>query len=269
MSSKSNSLLDQPNKVPHNQFYTLEACALDAAHDVRAGDEAHEYCLKYAIEAYKELQMDTLREIDAIEVDMLPHKQIDFPCESIDITKIGFRCGDIIKTMTVDKNIPRVWNMENCEPVENMPLGDISMAPVGSIPLAFFGFDNSTGMVGPMYYGLQLTHNGVGYYNIDTKHRVINFKQVSYPGKVYLEYITDGINYNGHTIVHPYAYQAVKKYIKWARIEDDPKMARSEKDAKKYQWEDELQKLEGRMLDMNIEDVKEILMSSKTQTARS
>lgn len=268
MNSSAN-LSDQPNLLKKNQFYTLSACAYDAIDDIDGGDEYFARFLKWAGEAYKEFHFDVMRSVKSAEFTMKAFKQLDFPEDAVDITKIGFRTGDLIRTMTIDGNIPRVWDKTETEVLENKPVyPNIYNTELLNQIIPYWGTLDG-GMLGPKFYGHAIRCNGVGYYDLDHDRRVINLKEtIPNQTKVYLEWISDGINYDEYTIIHPYAYNACKRYIHWQRKENNDAIGEGAKERAKKIWEDEFDKVIMRKCDLSIDDIRECLMVSARQVPR-
>lgn len=263
-SSKTTSLRI-PSKVQDNaEFYTLSAAVYSVLEDIEMGEELFNRFLHFAIEGYKEYHFDQSHVIEVVEIDMLPWKQIKLPPNYVDWVKVGFRCGDLIKVLTKDANISKAFTMVNGVPQENapaVPILDASSSDI--IPLYnYYGW-------GQNLYGIALNWNHLGYFDVDDKNRVINFKEtVTGLTKVYLEYIGDGINYTGQTIIHPYAFRQIKLWIHWQRKENDDRFGEGERARALSLYENEVDKVAMRQLDMSLDDIREALRAGHRQTPK-
>lgn len=260
----------EPGKLNNSEFYTLSAAAYSALEDIQEDESQFNRFLHFAIEGYRSYNFDMAMSVEADEFEMKPWKQIPFPCDAVDIVKVGFRCGNIIKTFTLDRNTPKVFDKEGCDPVENKDCPSIFKALVSEDHIPFFGFYDPSGMLSPKYYGVALNYNHLGYFDIDFKRRVINFKEtVKGQKKVYLEWISDGINYDGKTIIHPYAFKMIKLYIHWQRKENDDRYSLAEKRRAQELYNIEADEVLLRQMNLSLDDVKEALRSGWRQTVKN
>lgn len=255
-------------KVPDNaKFYTLTATAYAALHDIGAGEERFDNFLKWAFEGYKEFNFDAANEVRAEEIDMKPWKQVDFPCNMVDWNVIGFRYGNQVRAFTQDNNIPKVFDVVNCVPQENQQKDYLGYEQEQYFP--FWGYDDAYYLGASHFYGAVLDYNHRGYFDVDWRNRVINFKQTVPEGsKVYIEYITDGINPTGYTVVHPYAHKCLQNYIHWQRKEHDDRKSLGEKQRAEIIYRNSLQEVLVRQLNITIEDIKGALRSGNRQTIK-
>jgi hypothetical protein len=261
----------KPNDIEQNQFYTLSAMVWSALEDIQAGEERFNQFLHYAYEFAREYHMDMGRKVEAGEFEMKPWKQLDLPCDAVDVTIVGFKCGNMIKTFTYDRNIPKTFDKSdtNCDPVENTPCCHVNDLEVSDDKLPFFGAYGRDGLMNK-YYGLAVRQNYLGYFDIDWTKRVINFKEtVKGQNKVYLEWITDGVNHDGETVIHPYAFRLGKLWIHWQRKENDDRFPMGEKERAMRLYNNEVDNVLIRQMNMSIQDIKEALRSGYRQTPKN
>lgn len=250
-------------KYSNSKFYTLSAAVRSVLEDIQAGEERFNQFMKFAMDGYKEFQFDANLEFNVAIIDMKPHKQIDFPCDFVDWNFIGFKTGNTLNEFTKDR-IPKHFEVVNCVPQENK-----DMHPAMDAFPDFEWFYNHDIYDVGHHYGLPAAHNYNGYFDVDWKNRVFNFKRVvNNVNKVYLEYISDGINPSGKTIIHPYAFKCIQDYIHWQRREHDDKYSLSDKQRAKFLYEEQFGKLLLRQLDLSIEDIKEALRSGNKGTPK-
>jgi hypothetical protein len=250
MSSQDNKTFER------SRFYTLLAVAYSVAKDLKEGNERIEYYLHLAMEWYREFNFDSAAEVRAVEIPLKSWKQIDFPCDMVDWVRVGFLSGDLIKILTQDAYIIKTHQKVLGVPQENKPIGGTELS--SSRP--FFIYDGVTG--GGQYYGIDAGSNAVGYFDVDWKNRKINFKEtVTGLSKIYLEYITDGLECSALTVINPYAFWVGKQWVKWQRVENDDKASESKKERAERQYTKALGKYDTRINHMDVEDVKEAILS--------
>ena len=115
-----------------------------------------------------------------------------------------------------------------------------------------------------------MNYNHAGYFDVDWKSRLIHFKHtVPSAAKVYLEGITDGIDYSGQTVIHPYAFKALQQYVHWQRKEHDDRYSAGDAARAKYLWEEELNECIVNNLNLSIQDIQEALRSGYRQTIKN
>jgi hypothetical protein len=70
-------------------------------------------------------------------------------------------------------------------------------------------------------------------------------------------YITDGINPNGNTIIHPYAWSTVIAYIKWQRVLNDDRRSIGERREFERLYLTSVQALMERDFNCTLEDLRD------------
>lgn len=251
------------------KFYTLLAVAYGVAKDLREGNENIEYYLHLAIEGYREFQFDQSCEVKAVEIEMKAWKQIDLPCNAVDWVRVAFKCGDSLKILTQDTYIPKTFDKVGCTPQENKPCPSIAEVPyIGEmVPFNVYG---GYGWDVAKYYGMPLDYNYLGYFDVDWTNRVINFKQtVTGFEKVYLEYISDGLEASGLTVINPYAWTLLKDWVKWQRKENNDRVSAGDKARAKELYNQSVMNFMTRITHMDVDDIKEALRSGYTLTVQN
>lgn len=248
-----------------SRFYTLLAVAYGVAKDLQENNTRVHYYLHLALEGYREFSFDYSAELKAVEIPLKSWKQIDFPCDMVDWVRVAFKCGDLLKVLTQDTYIPKTFDKVNCVPQENKPINMAHPIAAGDIP--FYVWERNDVA---LYYGQNIGYNYLGYFDVDWKQRVINFKElVTGYEKVYLEYISDGLEATGMTVVNPYAYWCLKQWVKWQRKENDDRYSVGEKKAAKQEYKESLTDYQERITHMDVDDVKEAIREGFTQVVQN
>jgi hypothetical protein len=248
-------------------YYTISAAVWSVLEDMQAGAERFNQFLKFAIDGARMFNFDMLHEVKSVEIEMEPWKQICFPGDMVDWHKIGFRYGDGVMVFVNDSTVPKLFDKnDDCEPQPHKyPDGAV---PDGTTIGEAIVFDSY--MDGDHYYGVQASVNYAGYFDVDERNRVFNFKRtITSQTQVYLEYITDGINYSGQTVIHPYAFRALQLYIHWQRKEYDDRFGLGERERAQRIFEREFDDAMVRNLNMSIEDVHDALLAGYKQTIKN
>jgi hypothetical protein len=230
---------------------------------MQAGAERFNQFLKFAIDGARMFQFDFLHEVKSVEIEMEPWKQICFPGDMVDWHKIGFRYGDGVLVFVNDPTVPKIYDGDPCDPQPHpAPVTDGTTVEEAVLNDSYFQGDH--------YYGAEAGVNYAGYFDIDERKRVFNFKRtVASQTKIYLEYITDGINYSGQTVIHPYAFRALQLYIHWQRKEYDDRFGLGDRERAQRIFEREFDDAMVRNLNMSIEDVHDALLKGFKQTVKN
>jgi hypothetical protein len=72
---------------------------------------------------------------------------------------------------------------------------------------------------------------------------------------IILEYITDGLDADAATKVHPYAKKTIEAYIRWQYKLHNRNAGDGERMAAKMEWDAEHRKLRGRMSNLTLTDI--------------
>ena len=254
-------------KYKNQKYYKASTVAWAVCNDLKEGDENFAYYLGLVFDAIRELEFDNAPNgVKVVELDQEVWKQIAFPEDMVDLTKIGIRCGNMIKTFTYDSNMPNLNDIdENCDPKEAEPcphIRDFNALADRSYYYSEYPFSSySDGK----YYGYPSQGNNLGFYDVDMDKRVINFRDtVDQDQKIYLEYITDGIDYEGDTPINPYTFELMKLYVKWQRLENNDEVAMIQKERAKRNYTGKLMDVEERLTPMDLGDIREALRSGYT-----
>ena len=245
----------------NNKFYTVASVVNSILSAEERGTELFNKYLLFAIEGLREIEMDhQLHDVSTFVGKMDSVKVLEWPDDMIDYSKLGIKCGELIKTFTRDHNIHRHFDLdedqfrvenEKCEHILNIPVEQGTPIP----------FHYNNGLFGTgQYYGVPVHDNGVGYYQVDRKERLFIFSDnVDKDQEIIVEYITDGIDYTAHTVIHPYAYNAIRSYVMWQAAEFNDRIPIVQKERRHRIYNNAYHDLSLRKVDLSIEDIKEAL----------
>lgn len=202
----------------------------------------HDYLrlLHIAQRGLKELTFDILgsSKIDLLEVSSA--LRIDLPSDFIDYTFIGLVAdnGTLVPLGSKD-NIPRVGTGNTLPQLASETI---------------YNDENVIGMGG--IYGNGGGQNSYGYYapQIDIDNEQIVLTSIAAGKWVYLEYIGDGSVTTGHSVIHPYAEEALASYIYWKAIQRRRNYPQSEKQAARQDWYNEKRKSRSRLKSFTKEE---------------
>ncbi len=183
--------------------------------------------LLFGLEALKDFYTDHAQDVKTVQLDMSALKQVYLPLDFVDWVKVGIVCGNRIKVMGTNDNMPILTQTDNCGNLKNY---DNCGCGVNDFPddLGSFGgfyfwgypgsFINEYGeMIGGVY-GLGGGYTDVGYFRLITnqgKQAFLQFDTHVRTTKVYVEYISNGMDPKKETLVNSLAAKAIRFYIHW------------------------------------------------------
>ena len=189
----------------------------------------HKYALilGFVLRGIKALNLNTIRNIKTVVLQMNDDKTLDLPIDCVNWTKVGIKCGDVVRTMSVnnalathlDKNecAETIPNRNNLEPfdfseiyVNGVLQNDYPGYYFNNMPLAYRYNDlNNYGRV----FGMGSGVNPTGYFKEWREENKLIFDAKVPQRYIYLEYITDGSSESGDTVVDT---RASEYLIKWS-----------------------------------------------------
>lgn len=209
------------------QTTTLDAIVKLALVD--AGETTvHKYArfLRWGLSAFRDFKTDSAQEVKTVRLPMNHLKQVVIPDDYTDWTKIGIQVGDKIKTFSLNQDIARLHQSDPCgcpEPFrDNININEwpASFWETGGFGgYYFFNYNDYGECLGGLYgHGGGYNHNG--YFTIikEAQPPVIQFDSRVRNTWIYMEYISNGFCPTEHTLVNPYAEQAITDYIHWKRL---------------------------------------------------
>lgn len=175
-------------------------------------DNKREQMTEFALKYFDEVQFKHGVDIKTTQLNLKPWKAIQLPDDCVDWVCIGIQCGELIKTFVNAPYAPAFLftNDDDGVPQANQPI-DYSSANLETMDLStnvipFFNV-SPLGEDPGRLFGLMVKDNGLGYFSENKNKDVaeIQFKgNIDLNTKIYLQYLTDGMNPSGETVVHPY-----------------------------------------------------------------
>lgn len=189
------------------------------------------------IECYTDLNIWHLNNIEVVYLRMSDAKAVDLPADFIDWTKIGIPINGKLRVLTNHKQILLPREFADGEEVGNT---DSNLSSANQA-VSFIGHFRGGQFVGGLYGFPGAIDDG--YYRIDREERTIVFSGSLPRAEIVLEYISSGVLLAGGTVIPREAVPALRAYLLWQIIENDPKVSATEKERKKMQYEGEVEAL--------------------------
>jgi hypothetical protein len=253
-------------KLKNEKFYSLLAIAYSVCMDLGEDDARVEQYLHYLYDLFRDFNFDFTGEVKAELIPMKSWKQIDMPCDMVDAVRVGFKDGNLIRVFTMDPNMGKLFEetddsqgkVRHQYKENEAPRLSIANLNPEYIPLMIYNGGDYYNI--QQYYGALVNHNYLGYFSFDWKERVINFKDtVSGYDHVYLEYISDGINYSGATVAHPYVFSALKAGVHWKRSLFDSRISAGQARELERIYNNEKHTAQLRLMNFNLDDFREAM----------
>lgn len=264
-----------------NTYDKIDNVVKGVCTDLGEGEERYVQYLHWALEAHKDWHLDQAKEIKTIELDLTSYKAAELPDDYVDWTKIGIRCGNTILTFTHDEDMPFAKDQdgdnvpdvdENCPnfDVTDFSLVESAGAGLNSFAYYYYNLLNSKGQDYGKIYGLTAKDNYQGYFRVNKEREEIQFRSnIINLTTIYLEYISNGYEPCGESLVHPYAAKLITLYVHWMRKKHNKLSARWEvQDAKTEYWQ-EFDRVQYRMFDLSVDDILEHWRDSYTQLPKN
>jgi hypothetical protein len=190
------------------------------------------------IEGYGDLNLWHLDNIEVVYLRMSEAKTVDVPADFVDWLKIGIPLHGKLRVLTNNDSIlfPRTF-------ADGAPVGNTDDSP-GGIPESIYFTDHyRDGQYVGGLYGMPGAADQA-FYRFDREKRTIIFSGSIPRAEIVLEYISTGIRLQGTTIIPREAVPALRAYLLWQIIEDDPKVGATQKERKKEQYEEQVHALD-------------------------
>ena len=189
-----------------------------------------------AIEGYGDLNLFHLDNVEVVYLRMSEAKTVDLPADYVDYLKIGIPIGGKLRVLTHNTSILFPREFEDGEEV-----GNTDELESSSDSIYFVDHLNGGKSIGGLY-GMP---GGVdqAYYRIDRERRTIIFSGSVPRSEIVLEYISSGVGLTGATIIPREAIPALRAFLLWQIIEEDPRVSATQKERKKGQYEEQVEAL--------------------------
>jgi len=219
--------------------------------------------IQISIEGYGELALWHLNTLDVVYLRMNEAKTVQLPADYIDFLKIGVPINGKLRVLTQHNQILLPRTFEDGEPVGNADGNDT----VDAASLVYFS-DHFRG--GQYVGGLFGMPGGVddAYFRIDREQRLIVFSGSVPRSEIVLEYISTGLKVEGGSLIPREAVPALRTYVQWQMIENDPRVSLSAKERAETNHDKEVAALRSFQSIITPEVYRRMLFSTYRQTSK-
>lgn len=216
--------------------------------------------LSYAVDALKELNFDVLQNIKSARLPVNSYKAVTLPCDYVDYVRIGNEIGQYIYPHSEkDSSFNRLNKFDSNG--NKISYGDIE-AKNGVLPNSWdgFWFTNFSNQFGEHIGRIFNNFNAFRESFVVLRERNEIQLDISYIGNfIVMDYISDGTSTDASNMVHPYAFDAIKKYIFWRHKENGRQYNLSERQIAKEEYYNALRILRARMNNIDVNDIRRSL----------
>ncbi len=243
-------------------YATIHSVVLGALADIgEPGTHYYDRFLHWSLECLQDFHMDSAQEIKTVMLPMTALKQVALPNDFVDYTKVGIRCGDRIKTLSVADNISMLLPTNDCGNPVAMDTCDCTVNTLPSIDTGGYYFFNTFNIYGEnlgAIFGHGGGYNKRGYFQINREDWVLQFTSEVNNTEIYMEYISTGFTPNESSVVNQYAKKLIKQYVHWKRACFKSGPASGDALGWEKQYDDEYRRVRLRLADFNIRDFYEL-----------
>ena len=209
-------------EVVKDKYYTLAAVVEDAIGDIDNDMSKFMKFLKYAQRGYRNLNYSGHGEIKTVRLPMNDTKTLIMPEDYVSYQKLALIINGFVKTIGVAYDAKATPGQDECgNMLRECGINDIPNGiDFGSYNYGGYYFNNYGGRT--LYsYGGGLPYKG--YYK---EYRMPRPSRISFTSEVntydvLVEYITDGLNPTGQTLIDPLDYEYIRTFIHQERVKDN------------------------------------------------
>ncbi len=237
--------------------YTLDKIVRNALSE--RGYTVHWYLqfLQYGIDGHRELQFDVLKNVKSVKLPVNSYKAITLPCDFVDVIRFGEAFGQYVQPYG-KKSYNRLNNFDANG--NKIPYSDIE-EDYGT-PYDWQGFWGTTYLNSYGEFEGRVFNNVPSFqnsYEVLRERNEIQLDVTCTAEYMILDYLTDGTTTDATTTIHPYAMDAIKKYIFWRHKENGRQYNLSERSVAKDEYYNALRILRARMASVDTIDIKRSL----------
>jgi hypothetical protein len=195
-----------------SRYYKVSAIVDDFIDDNDLTEHWFNKSLKWAIRGLEEIKMDVWQDVKTCLFDVTAVRTVILPPDFVDWVKVGIPYGQYCITMGVNDDLRSDNRSLNRNDLvrgmlsQNMPNG-IDFTDYGGY--YFFNYN------GASVWGIGGGLPSKGYFKLHDKgafkELLLDYSHA--PQKVYVEYITNGFDPCGETVVHPYMKDYLIKFM--------------------------------------------------------
>jgi len=235
-------------KKAERSYVTLDSVINNVINDTYGASE-HEYMryLQWGVRGVKKFNFDVLSSFKAIQILVTETGTIDLPPDFVDYLTIGVIASGRVISLTRNTKMGMTSNFNECGQAVLTERGTNSRQIPGIFEDAgwyFYNYRNGQNLGQIFGYGGIRENEG---YRIDRDKGIIQFTSNMVGNSIYMEYASDGLSYDGNTLIHVHAEEALIQWIHWKRMQHRPGTAVSQTQEAKQDFNQEYKLAKRRM----------------------
>lgn len=211
--------------------------------------------LNWAIEGLQEISFDMPINIKSIRRTITDYGAIVVPDDFVDYVRVGEEYADLVEPFVHEPKLNRLNSFDAQGNKQRYPQAQTEAANLYHL----YTYEDNYNSNGE-YKGRDFAYVGSREYTIKyvpERNEIQLGSRVTGISELQLIYISDGVVTSTANLIHPYAIQTLLTWIRWKRLEHQPRRFRNETAESKARREyyNERRKLKGRLNQLNVDDV--------------
>lgn len=241
------------------RLYTLDNIVRSAL--LRKGYPIHFYMqfLKYGADCLRELNFDSLNNVRSIKLELNEYNAIPLPCDYVDWIKVAVENGQMVRPYAQQDGYNRLNNFDE----DGNKALYATPSNVNETPLPIY--EEAVNMNGESMgrqFGFKGGNNPYGFKVLRERNGGEIQFDITATGSIILDYISDGMESDAATEIHPYAQATIEAYIFWQLKEHNRSYSPSERQLAKEQYDKEHRILRARLFSFSMTDLRRILQQN-------
>ena len=229
---------------------SIEYVLADIRSRIEFDNRSNQRIAQMIISCYSELNMFhiPIAGIKHVELSLSSINTIDVPEDYIDYVRIGRVVNGKVVTFSLNPDLSKTID-KSCGEDTNPNMNIENNLP------NYYNFGTGGG------------YNSM-YYTYDKRERRLIFQGDTLTGKIYLEYISTGINDTGKTFIDRRAVPALRAYVIWQIKENDDKAPLWDRQRKAAIYDQEVRRLGNAIYNLTIDEMMDALYQGYRQTPK-
>lgn len=250
------------------KLYTLDNLVRSALADLQLPMHYYLQFLTYGIDSFRELNFDVLQNMKSVRLPVNSYGAATLPCDFVDWARVGNEYGQYIERWEPRETFNRLNDFDASGNKEKYPDVEAngSYLPFNYLGLWFTSFANDKGeLLGRIFNAKPSFRKS---FQIVRERGEIQL-DVAYQGAtITMDYISDGVNSDATTAIHPYAFSTIKAYIIWKYKLNSRRFPGPEKSQAEQEYFNNYRILRARMNPIDIDQIRRSLGSAYGPTVR-
>jgi len=222
--------------------------------------------LKYGADCLRELSFDSLMNYRSVKLTLNEYNAVPLPCDYVDWIKVGLENGQMVRPLAQSDGYNRLNNFDD-DGNKALYATPTTLAE-NSLPLYEEAINVNGESVGRQF-GFRGGNNPNSFKILRERNSGEIQFDISATGDIILDYISDGMESDAATSVHPYAMASIEAYINWQMKEHSRAYAPGDRNMAKAQYDHEHKILRSRLMSFSLTDLRRVLQQNYSGTIKN